>query len=403
MDLPQLKINVDRAKAARPGLTESDVVRNVITSLMSSAQLAPNFWIDPRTGNFYIIGVQYPEHAVDSIQTLEKIPITGGGPATGKPAPILRLEDVASIERTQGPIEVYHHDVYRVSQIYASAKGNDLSLIDRGVRKVVEGLPLSYALSNLPENKRALAKDPAFRARLDEYVSGQKRGLLGRTLGTKRGEPGSAALRQSILQQSGVDPASLRLPQGVRVEMRGEVRIMAESFQQMAFALILAVLLVYLIMAAQFQSWVDPLIMIVSAPLGLIGVAWVLWLTGSTLNVQSLMGVLMMVGISVSNSVLLVEFANEQRREGKDSRTAIALAAGVRLRPILMTSVATLFGLLPMAIHQRPGDEMNLPLARAVIGGLASSTLLTLFVVPVLYTLLHRGRPAAPLARGEAL
>ncbi len=392
MDLPQLKINVDRTQAARPGLTETDVVRNVITALMSSAQLAPNFWIDPQTGNFYIIGVQYPEESIDSIQTLEKIPITGGG---GGKSAILRLEDVATIERTQGPIEVYHHNVNRVSQIYASATDNDLAAIDRDVRHVVEGLPLAFALSRLPDDKRQLAGNAGFRTQLEEYVAGRQPGLLGRTLGSKRKQPGNAALRKTIEKQTGVDPETLRLPQGVRVELRGEVRIMQDSFRQMAISLILAVLLVYLIMAAQFQSWLDPLIMIVAAPLGLIGVAWVLWLTGSTLNVQSLMGVLMMVGISVSNSVLLVEFANEKRREGQDARTAIAEAARVRLRPILMTSVATLCGLLPMAIHLHPGDEMNLPLARAVIGGLSSSTLLTLFVVPVLYTLFHRSQPAS--------
>src|SRR3954454_25102419 len=129
--------------------------------------------------------------------------------------------------------------------------------------------------------------------------------------------------------------------------------------------------------------------MIVSAPLGLVGVAFMLWVTGTSLNVQSCMGVLMMVGISVSNSVLVVEFANHQRESGMSVRDAILSASCVRLRPILMTTIATLAGLAPMAIHRHPGDEMNLPLARAVIGGLAVSTLLTLFVVPVLYSLLE--------------
>jgi multidrug efflux pump subunit AcrB len=152
---------------------------------------------------------------------------------------------------------------------------------------------------------------------------------------------------------------------------------------------------VYLVMAAQFASWLDPLIMIVAAPLGLIGVAFTLWATGTSLNVQSCMGVLMMVGISVSNSVLLVEFANRQLAAGLDPLAAVVRAARVRLRPILMTSLATVIGLLPLAIHLHPGDEMNLPLARAVIGGLTGSTLLTLFVVPVLYALLKRPVPAA--------
>jgi hydrophobic/amphiphilic exporter-1 (mainly G- bacteria), HAE1 family len=163
-------------------------------------------------------------------------------------------------------------------------------------------------------------------------------------------------------------------------------------------------------MAAQFSSWLDPLVMIVSAPLGLFGVIFTLWLTGTSLNIQSCMGVLMMVGISVSNSVLLIEFANRLRSgagegtgsaptptvAGLQTREAVTLAARIRMRPILMTTIATIVGLLPMAIHLRPGDEMNLPLARAVIGGLAVSTLLTLFVVPVLYTLLKPRQAAEP-------
>src|SRR6202043_133041 len=129
-------------------------------------------------------------------------------------------------------------------------------------------------------------------------------------------------------------------------------------------------------------------------PLGLLGVLLMLWATGTSFNIQSGMGVLMMIGISVSNSVLLVEFANRQLAEGLDPLSAVVTAARIRLRPILMTTLATVVGLLPMAIHLHPGDEMNLPLARAVIGGLVSSTLLTLFLVPVLYAFLKRRRLA---------
>jgi len=205
-------------------------------------------------------------------------------------------------------------------------------------------------------------------------------------------------MRDWIKGEYGVDPEPLRLPRGVRVSVRGEIASMRESFREMAFNLALAVLLVYLVMTAQFGSWVDPLIMIVAAPLGLIGVLVMLWATGTSLNVQSGMGVLLMIGISVSNAVLLVEFANRKREEGLGTLEAVVQAARTRLRPILMTSVATVMCLLPMAIHLHAGDEMNLPLARAVIGGLAGSTLLTLFVVPVLYVLL---KPAAPATQSE--
>ena len=135
--------------------------------------------------------------------------------------------------------------------------------------------------------------------------------------------------------------------------------------------------------------------MVVAAPLGLIGVGYLLWGTGTSLNVQSCMGILMMVGISVSNSILLVEFANRELASGLEPVAAATTPARVRLRPILMTTLATVAGLLPMVLHLRPGDEMNLPLARAVIGGLVTSTLLTLFVVPVLYVFLKRRGPTA--------
>ncbi len=201
----------------------------------------------------------------------------------------------------------------------------------------------------------------------------------------------------------GVEAESLRLPRDARIKVRGEVESMRHSFGELGFSLVLAVLLVYLLMAAQFASWIDPLIMIVSAPLGLIGVAFMLWATGTTLNIQSMMGVLMMVGISVSNSVLVVEFANRQRESGMGTRDAILSACCVRLRPILMTTIATLVGLAPMAIHLHPGDEMNLPLARAVIGGLAGSTVLTLFVVPILYALLKPSHEPVVTPHGVVL
>ncbi len=146
-------------------------------------------------------------------------------------------------------------------------------------------------------------------------------------------------------------------------------------------------MLIYLVLVAQFRSFLDPLIILGAAPLGLLGVLFTLLLTGVTLNIQSMMGTIMMIGIAVSNSILVVEFTGRLRREGRPLALAAVEAAATRLRPILMTSIAAILGLLPMSLHR--GDA-NMPLARAVIGGLGASTLLTLFVVPVLYTLLHR-------------
>jgi multidrug efflux pump subunit AcrB len=374
MDLPQLRINVDRVAASRLHLTETDATRNVIAALMSSAQLAPNFWIDPISGNPYIIGVQYPEHLIEDMHTLENIPLSPARGSNMKRVPLLR--DVARIERTQAPVEVYHYDLDRVSQILVNVSDNDLAGVAADIERIVADLPLQYAIGRLPAAQQSLADDEDFRRDLSAYLR----------------KPHRKQLAQ-VVEKYAIDPAPLRLPADVRATVHGEVRSMRDSFGEMAFNLSLAVLLVYLVMAAQFSSWIDPLIMIVAAPLGLIGVALLLWATGSSLNVQSLMGVMLMIGISVSNSVLLVEFANRQRDAGVARREAIAVAARTRLRPIVMTTIATVAGLLPMATHLHPGDEMNLPLARAVIGGLLGSTLLTLFVVPVLYLIFS---PRAP-------
>jgi multidrug efflux pump subunit AcrB len=398
-------------------------VRNVITALMSSAQLAPNFWIDPATGNPYVIGVQYPEHVVENVRTLENVPVTSEKSPGKMRAPLLR--DVATISRTQGPVEIYHHDADRVSQLYVSVGDRNLARVAAEIDRIVEELPLTYAVTILPKEallahalkvfpagKGDPRQDPALEGLLKAYFHDEEpevaehirnlydvdadslhlgknerfRESLETYLGlTKAAEQNKS--RADIQQEFGVDPEPLRLPKGVRVTLRGEVASMRESFAEMGFNLALAVLLVYLVMAAQFSSWLDPLIMIVAAPLGLVGVIGMLWLTGTSLNIQSLMGVLLMIGISVSNSVLLVEFANQLRGQGKTTFDAVVEAARTRLRPILMTTIATILGLLPMALHLRPGDEMNVPLARAVIGGLAGSTVLTLFVVPVLYVL----------------
>jgi multidrug efflux pump subunit AcrB len=186
--------------------------------------------------------------------------------------------------------------------------------------------------------------------------------------------------------------ASLAPPAGYRVLMRGEVSSMTESFQSLTFGLGLAAVLVYLVMVAQFRSFLDPFIIMFAVPLGIIGVIGILLLTGTTLNVQSFMGVIFMVGIAVSNSILLVEFSNRLMKEGLPIKEAVIRAGGIRLRPIVMTSLAAILGLLPMAFGARRGAEANVPLARAVIGGLGVSTFLTLFVVPVLYTLFKSRR-----------
>ena len=183
--------------------------------------------------------------------------------------------------------------------------------------------------------------------------------------------------------------ADTKVPAGLDVTLRGMVQGMRASFQSFGLGLCLAVVLLYLILVAQFRSFVDPFIILIAVPPGITGVMLTLWLTGTTLNVMSLMGVVMLVGIAVSNSILIVEFTRHLREDGMDVREAVALACRVRLRPVLMTSLATIIGLMPMALKLGAGSESYAPLARAIIGGLSVSVVLTVFLVPVAYLLIH--------------
>lgn len=191
----------------------------------------------------------------------------------------------------------------------------------------------------------------------------------------------------------------LELPPNIRVDIRGLVRTMESSFKSFGLGLLLAVLLVYLIMVAQFRSFIDPFLIVVAVPTGLVGVLLVLALPGTSLNIQSLMGIVMLQGMVVSNSILIVDFSNVLRAEGHSLKEAVTRACRIRLRPILMTSLATVFGLLPMAFKIKTGSEAYAPLARVIIGGLFTSILLTIFVVPAAYLLIYRRRESSPLGQ----
>jgi len=187
---------------------------------------------------------------------------------------------------------------------------------------------------------------------------------------------------------------AVNIPEGMKVELRGEFERMNESFSNLVVGLGLSAILVYLLQVSLFRSWSGPLVIMVTVPLGFIGVLCMLYLSKTTFNVQSLMGVIFLVGIAVNNGVLLVDFANRQRLEGMGMAEAIRKAATTRFKPILMTFLATLLALSPIAFGGERGNEANVPLARAVVGGLCSSTFLTLFLIPVLYTLFVKNLPA---------
>ncbi|MBI1789915.1 MAG: efflux RND transporter permease subunit [Acidobacteria bacterium] len=321
LDYPGLNVDVDRVRTSQLGLNSKEVVSNVITALASNAMIAPTYWVDPKSGNDYMLAVQYAESEVKSLADLKSIPLR----SSGNPNPA-RLDAVTRISRIEVPTEVDHYQLQRVIDVYVALSGEDLGRAANQIDRII---------------------------------------------------------------------AEEKIPEGVRVDLRGMVQGMRSSFRSFGLGLILAVLLLYLVLVAQFQSFADPVLILLAVPMGLLGVLVTLPATATTLNVQSLMGVVMMVGIVVSNSILIVEFTRRLRNDGMEIEEAVLTAARVRLRPVLMTSLATIIGLLPMAVKLGSGSEAFAPLARAIIGGLCASVILTVWLVPAAYILLHRRREVA--------
>jgi multidrug efflux pump subunit AcrB len=191
-----------------------------------------------------------------------------------------------------------------------------------------------------------------------------------------------------------VDAVRPDLPRGSTIAIRGQVESMNSSFAGLAFGLVFAVLLVYFLIVVNFQSWLDPFIILTALPGALAGILWMLFLTQTTLSVPALMGAIMCIGVATANSILMITFANDQRREGLDARAAALSAGSTRLRPVMMTALAMIVGMLPMSLGVGEGGEQNAPLGRAVIGGLLVATFFTLVFVPVLYTVLRCKPPA---------
>jgi hydrophobic/amphiphilic exporter-1 (mainly G- bacteria), HAE1 family len=317
IDFPGLELNIDRQQASLLGLTPRDVVDNVITALTSDGMIAPSYWIDPKTGNNYMLTVQYSNEKVGnmSMTDFRNIPLRAPKNASYTP-----LESVAKIEPINTPTEVDHYQIRRVVDVYVMPRTEDLSGVNNEVNRLLKGLTL---------------------------------------------------------------------PKNATIRVQGAVVGMNQSFLRFALGLLLAVILVYLVLMAQFRSFIDPFIILTAIPPGLAGVLIILWMTGTTLNIMSLMGVIMMTGIVVSNSILIVEFSGILHRRGLPLKQAVVEACKVRLRPILMTSLATLLGLIPMALGIEAGSEQYAPLARAVIGGLGVSVLVTVFLVPAVYLIIH--------------
>lgn len=336
LDYPQFFIEVDQAKSADLGLTQGEVMKNLVAALSSSIQFnKKNFWIDPVSHNQYYVGVSYPETEIESIETMLDVPITS---ATQKRA--IPLRNLATVRRMTVPSEVTHSNLQATIDLVMGVSGRDLGHIADDITQVV-----------------AKFGEPAGRGEwvpYDPTVKDQQKALG-----------------------------------GSKIVLSGEYSRMQDTFRNLGVGLILATLLVYFVMVAMFKSYLMPLVILSAVPVGLVGVIAILFFTGTALNVQSLLGVIFMVGIVVSNTVLLIDFAQKLRREESLAPTAaIIKAAAVRVRPIVMTALAAFFALLPMSLGLERGSEANVPLGRAVIGGLVAGLITTLFVVPCLYSLI---------------
>jgi multidrug efflux pump subunit AcrB len=324
-DMPTLQMNVDRTQASYAGLTQKDVANDMLISLSGTQQQNPNFWEDLGTGVQYNVLVQTPQYQIDTINALQDQPIIPSASLVPGQAFDPAPQLLGSIARLDRGTGAANITHYNPRPTFDVLAG-------------VRGMDLSSVAKGV---EKIVAKEKA------------------------------------------------NLPKGSRVSIRGQVQSMAQSFEGLSLGLIFAIILVYLLMVINFQSWLDPLIILMALPGALAGILWMLFVTQTTINVPSLMGAIMSIGVATSNSILMITFANDQRKEGANAHDA-ALAAGMtRLRPVIMTALAMIIGMLPMSLGLGEGGEQNAPLGRAVIGGLLLATFATLFFVPVVYSKLR--------------
>ncbi|MFA7307891.1 MAG: efflux RND transporter permease subunit [Hyphomicrobium sp.] len=322
-DNPGFKIDVDRSRAKYVGVTARDVTSSLGTSLSGSGQVSPVYWLNPKNGVSYPIVMQTPQYSLDSLASLQNLPIT----AADATAPQV-LGSVVNLGRTTSNAVVSQYDIQSMVQILTTTEGRDLGAVAADIQKVV-------------------------------------------------------------------DEAKADLPKGATAVLLGQVRTMNSAYSGMLFGLLGAIVLIYLLIVVNFQSWTDPLVIIMALPAALAGIIWMLFTTGTTLSVPALTGAIMCMGVATANAVLVVSFARERLAEHGDPIMAALESGYVRIRPVLMTALAMIIGMAPMALGLGEGGEQNAPLGRAVIGGLIFATAATLFVVPIVFSLMHRRKAAA--------
>ena len=353
MNYPEIRLNVDRSKAGQVGLTEQDVSNSLLISLSGSGQTAPNQWLNWANGVSYGIGVQTPQPKVNSMDALMSTPIAPLGHSL-----LVHTDQSGAVGTGPNQTSMAYGNPGAVPDAVAQHLSNLVSSAQRG-----------YG----PQIVNHYNVQPVF----DVYANVEGQDL---------GRVGSAV--EKIMAE-----AEKKLPRGTTLDLRGQISTMETSFYRLGIGLVFAILLVYFLMALNFQSWLDPFIILMALPGALSGILWMLFVTQTTFSVPSLMGSIMCIGVATANSILMVVFANDQRIEGMDERAAALAAGHTRVRPVLMTAAAMIIGMLPMALGLGEGGEQNAPLGRAVIGGLLMATVTTLFIVPIVYSLLRKKVP----------
>ena len=318
VDMPEMRVNVDRERAESFGLSQRDVANNLLISLASSGQTFPNYWLDPKNGVSYLVAVQTPQYRIANMDALQNTAVTTAG--ARKPQ---LLRSMATMQRRKTSEVINHYNVQPTYDIYLNVQDRDLGGVSRDINKIMADM-----------------------------------------------KP--------------------HLPKGTSLVVRGQVESMNSSFIGLGLGLLFSILFIYLLMVVNYQSLVDPLIIVSALPGALCGIIWILFVTHTVFSVPALMGAIMCIGVSTANSILVVTFANDRRADGDSALTAAMAAGCTRLRPVLMTALAMILGMMPMALGLGEGGEQNAPLGRAVIGGLLLATVSTLLFVPVIYSLLRK-------------
>lgn len=329
LDYPTVNVAVDRKKSGISEVTPSQILRSVVAATSSSRFVVPNYWPDPKTGIGYQVQVEIPQPAMTSVDDLNRLPLRKQGDQ-----PLL-LRDVAEVKLGVAPGEFDRYNMKRELGLTANLSGADLGRTSARI---------TSALQNV--QKQADAE------------------------------------RQEKIKQ-GLKPGP------VTYEIRGQIPPLRQMISGLGVGLVLAILVIFLLLTANFQSWKLAFVTVSTTPAVLLGVVLALWITGSTINIQSFIGAIMCIGVAMANAILLVTFAEQERRTSADARQAAISAAGSRLRPILMTSFAMTAGMIPMALGLGESGPQTAPLGRAVIGGLVMATLATLFVLPAIFSLVQ--------------